>query len=418
MHIAIIGAGIIGVTTAYELAEGGHAVTVFERHSSVAEEASFANAGIVAPGFVAPWRAPHWLRLFWSRSPAASRLTWPLSSADLTWLRRQRSAGMPAMRALGQAAMQRLATYSRERLHQITERLDYTFDRTEGILILLRTARNRERAQPTLVRLRDAGASCREISADEARQIEPALHPNTPLAGAIHVPDGEAGNCRQFAVIARDAAEQKGAQFVFNTSVIGIDPSYPASLWIAGETQPRGFDAVVLCTGAAASELLAPLGLRLPLASVYGYSISAPVDEPALAPRAAVFDGRIAIARLGQRVRVAGLAEIGGRHDNASTRAHALPAWAEQRLYRTLTDWFPAAARLTNGVQVWRGARPTLPDGPPALGASGLPGLWLNLGHGAHGWCMACGAARIVADLLEGHAPEIDLQGLEPERWR
>ena len=418
MHIAIIGAGIAGVTTAYELAAGGHAVTVFERHGSVAEEASFANAGVIAPDLVAPWRAPRWSNLFFARDGATPCLTWPLSSADMTWLRHQRRAGNPATFNLAQAAMRRLMTYSQARLHHISEQLDYTFDHAEGVLILLRGERDRERMQPDLERLRASGASCEEISADQARQIEPALHPDTPLAGAIHVPGGEAGNCRQFAVIVRDAAEQKGAQFIFNADVAGLDRGRPASLWITGEAQPRNFDAVVLCAGVGASELLAPLGLRLPLASIHGYSVSAPVAELALAPRAAVIDGQITITRLGQRVRVAGLGEIGGRHGNTSAHIPALPAWAEKRLYRTLTDWFPAAARLTNGVQVWRGARSMLPDGPPVLGSSGLPGLWLNLGHGDNGWAMACGAARILADLLEGHGPEIDLQGFGLERFR
>jgi D-amino-acid dehydrogenase len=416
MHIAIIGAGIIGVTTAYELAESGHTVTVFERHGSVAEEASFANAGVIMPGFTAPWRASNWLRRLVARDRAALRLTWPLSGTDLAWLRRQRRASAPDVRAVNQAAMQRLTTYSRARLHQVAEQLDYTFDRVQGALILLRTERDRARAQPDLVRLRDAGATCREVNADEARVIEPALHPATSLAGAIHVLDGEAGNCRQFAVIVRDAAEQRGAQFVFNTAV-ALDPAQYASLRIAGEPGPRQFDAIVLCAGTAAGELLAPLGIRLPLAPIHGYSISAPVAEPVLAPRAAVLDGGIAITCLGRRVRVAGLAEIGGHNDSANAAASILPAWVEQRLYRALTDWFPAAARLTNGIQVWRGARPMLPDGPPVLGASGVPGLWLNLGHGAYGWGMSCGSARIIADLIAGHAPEIDLQGLGVERF-
>jgi D-amino-acid dehydrogenase len=164
--------------------------------------------------------------------------------------------------------------------------------------------------------------------------------------------------------------------------------------------------------------LLAPLGIRLPLALIHGYSISAPVAEPVFAPHAAVLDGGIAITCLGRRVRVAGLAETGGRDNNASVAVPVLPTWVEQRLYRSLTDWFPAAARLTSGIQVWRGTRPMLPDGPPVLGASGVPGLWLNLGHGAYGWSMSCGSARIMADLIAGHNPEIDLQGLSMERFR
>jgi D-amino-acid dehydrogenase len=414
MHIAIIGAGIAGVTTAFELAANGHAVTVFERHSSVAEEASFANAGISTPGVTAPWRASHWLRRLVIRDRAALRLTWPLSSRDWSWLRRQKRASVPDIRAINQTAMQHLVAYSRVRLHQVAEQMEYVFDQAEGVLILLRTERERERAQANLAQLREAGVACREVDADEARRIEPALHPATPLAGAIHVPDGKAGNCRQFAVIVRDAAEQRGAEFVFNTAVM-LDPKRPTSLRIAGQSAPRRFDAIVLCAGTAARESLAPLGIRLPLVPIYGYSISAPVAEPVLAPRAAVLDGGVAITSLGRRVRVAGLAEIGGRRGNLEGK---LPAWAEHRLYRALTDWFPAAARLTNGVQIWRGARPMLPDGPPVLGASGVPGLWLNLGHGDYGWAMSCGSARIIADLIAGRAPDIDLHGLGLERFR
>jgi len=415
MHIAIIGAGITGVTTAYELAENGHAVTVFERHGSVAEEASFANAGITAPGFTVPWHAALGWRRLLTRQLATLRRTWPLTGEERAWLRRQRRASAADIRTISQAAMQRLATYSQARLEHVAEQLEYTFDRANGLLILLRTERDRERLQTNLVRLRAAGAACREIDADEARQIEPALHPGTPLAGAIHVPDGEAANCRQFAVIVRDAAEQLGAQFVFGTPVT-LDPAHPGQLWAAG--QPGRFDAIVLCPGTAAGELLAPLGIRLPLVPIYGYSISAPVAEPVLAPRAALIDRDIAITCMGRRVRVAGLAEIGGQRDKANIAARLLPAWAEQRLYRALTDWFPAAANLTNGVQIWRGARPMLPDGPPVLGASGVPGLWLNLGHGDYGWAMSCGSARIIADLIAGRPPEIDLNGLGVERFR
>jgi D-amino-acid dehydrogenase len=414
MHIAIIGAGIAGVTTAYELAENGHAVTVFERHGSVAEEASFANAGVIAPGFTAPWRAGRGWRRFFTRQQTALRRTWLLTGDERAWLRRQRQAGASDTRVISQAAMQRLVTYSQARLDQVAEQLDYTFDRAKGLLILLRTERDRERAQPNLVQLRDAGAACREIDADEARQIEPALHPGTPLAGAIHVPGGEAANCRQFAVIVRDAAEQLGAQFVFSTAVT-LDPAQPGQLWAGG--QSGRFDAIVLCPGTAAGELLAPLGIRLPLAPIYGYSISAPVSEPVLAPRAALLDRDITITCMGRRVRVAGLAEIGGQRDKAKS-ARQLPAWAEQRLYHALTDWFPAAVNMTNGVQIWRGARPMLPDGPPVLGASGAPRLWLNLGHGDYGWAMSCGSARIIADLIDGRPPEIDLHGLGVERLR
>ncbi len=414
MNIAILGAGIVGVTTAYELAADGHQVTVFERHASVAEGASFANAGVVTPGHVTPWAAPSLPlkvlgRLLARHAPV--RLRRPLTAADLGWLRLWRQASAPASYAANRDRMQRLAFYSRQRLHEVAASLAYDFDRSSGYLVLLRGEREQRLVQPGLALLRELGAPLHEITADEARQIEPALHPHTPLAGAIHLPQDEVGNCRQFAVILRDAAEQLGAHFAFNTPVASVDKAQAATLYIANETAPRRFDAVVLCAGVQSAALLRPLGLRLPLVPVYGYSVSAHIPEPVHAPRSGVMDERyqVAISRLGQRVRVAGSAELGGR-------PHEMNDAAIRTLYKVLADWFPAAARLSSGVQVWKGARPMLPDGPPVLGASGIPGLWLNLGHGSSGWALSCGSARVLADLIGGRAPAIDTEGLGIQR--
>jgi D-amino-acid dehydrogenase len=168
---------------------------------------------------------------------------------------------------------------------------------------------------------------------------------------------------------------------------------------------------VVVSAGLASAALTKPLGLRIPLVAVHGYAISAPVREPLDAPRSGVMDERykVAITRLGQRIRITGGSEIGGdasRHQPASL----------QTLYRVLDDWFPGAARTQENVQVWKGARPMLPDGPPLLGPSGIPGVWLNLGHGASGWTLACGSARVIANQISGQHSEIDLQGLGLER--
>jgi D-amino-acid dehydrogenase len=415
MNIAILGAGIIGVTTAYELAADGHQVTVFERHASVAEGASFANAGVVAPGYVTPWAAPGMpikvLRHLLARH-APVRMRRPLSAADLNWMRLWRQACAPAAYTANRARMQRLAFYSRQRLHEVAARMAYDFDRSDGYMVLLRGERDQRMVQPGLALLRELGVPFHEINASEARQIEPALHPDTPLAGAIHLPQDEVGNCRQFAVILRDAAEQLGARFVFNTAVERIDKAQSAMIHIAGDATPQTFDAVVLCAGVQSATLLRPLGVRLPLRPVYGYSISAHIPEPLHAPRSGVMDERykVAITRMGQRVRVAGSAEIGGRPDDMNDDAVGT-------LYKVLADWFPGAARLSSGVQVWKGARPMLPDGPPVIGASGIPGLWLNLGHGSSGWALSCGSARVLADQMAGRSPEIDVEGLGAQRW-
>ncbi len=414
MKIAIVGAGIIGVTTAWELAAAGHEVTVFDRRGAAAEEASFANAGVVAPGYVTPWAAPGMrgkvLRSLLS-THGAIKLRWPINARDVGWMSRWQKACKLETYLANRSRMQRLAFYSRTRLHEITETRELSYERSDGYLVLLRSKREQKMVRPGLDVLREAGTNFREVDADEARRIEPALSIDTDLAGAIHLPDDEVANCRQFALLLKWEAESLGAQFHFNCDIAPLSRSAPTSLSLAAGSPALPFDAVVVCAGLASARLLRPLGLKIPLAPVYGHSISANIREPLNAPQSAVMDERykVAISRLGQRVRVAGSAELGGSLDTMN------PA-ALQTLYKVLQDWFPGAATLQAGVQQWKGARPMLPDGPPVLGASGIAGIWLNLGHGSSGWALSCGSARVLADLVGGRRPEIDLEGLGVER--
>jgi D-amino-acid dehydrogenase len=416
MKIAVVGAGIIGITTAWELASDGHEVTVIERRGAAAEETSFANAGVVAPGYVTPWAAPGMpakvMRYLFS-AHAPVRVGLPLSANELAWMWRWWRACKPATYLANRARLQRLAFYSRTCLHQITADMQLEYDRSDGYMVLLRSEQDSAMVQGGLQVLRDAGVSYREIGEDDARKVEPALNPDTHFFGAIHLPQDEVGNCRQFALLLKNESLRAGVQYEFNTTVVRVDASPHASILIAGENSARSFDAVVVCAGLDSAALLKPLGLAIPLAAVHGYSVSAHVREPLNAPRSALMDERykVAISRLGQRVRVAGSAEIGGHPD--TKRAKSL-----QTLYKVLHDWFPGAALMSSGVQEWKGARPMLPDGPPVIGASGLPGIWLNLGHGSSGWALSCGSARALADLMAGRKPAIDLEGLGVERLR
>ena len=417
MKIAVIGAGIIGITTAYELAVDGHKVTVFERRGAAAEETSFANAGVVAPGSVTPWAAPGMpgkvLGNLLSRH-AAVKLSLPLSSGDLTWMWKWWRACKLETYLANRARLQRLAFYSRERLHQLTAELQLDYDRAEGYTVLLRSEKDSRMVQPGLQVLREAGVAFSEINAEAVRKIEPAINPDTEFLGGIHLPNDEVANCRQFALLLKDKARDLGVKFEFNTSVAELNRAQAASVLIAGESTPRQFDEIVLCAGLASAALLKPLGLKIPMAAVYGYSISAPIREAINAPRSALMDERykVAISRLGNRVRVAGSAEIGG---SLSTQR----ASSVRTLYKVLHDWFPGAAQNANtgaSVQLWKGARPMLPDGPPLIGNSGIPGLWLNLGHGSSGWALSCGSARALADVMSGEKADVDMEGFGIER--
>jgi len=421
MRIAVIGAGIIGVTTAFELAVDGHEVTVFERRSAAAEETSFANAGVIAPGYVTPWAAPGMpakVARFLLSEHAPVRIGFPLSASEIAWMWKWYRSCDLATYTANRARMQRLAFYSRTRLHDITEHFGLDYDRSTGYMVMLRTDNDRKLVQPGLQVLRDAGVKFNEIDAEAARAIEPALNVDTPFAGAIHLPQDEVGNCRQFALLLKNECQARGVKFEFNSTVAPLASSTPGSLQVTnaeGATAQWNFNAIVVCGGVDSALLLQPLGLDVPLAPVYGYSISAPIREPLNAPRSGIMDERykVAISRMGNRVRVAGSAELGG--SPAKKRASSI-----QTLYKVLHDWFPGAAQLakTNGatVQEWKGARPMLPDGPPLIGATGVPGVWINLGHGSSGWALSCGSARVVADLMAGRAPEVDIEGLGVER--
>ena len=418
MHVAVVGAGIVGVTSAYELAALGLEVTVFERRGSVAAESSFANAGVVAPGYVTPWAAPGmpWQvlrRLFGADAPV--RLAGLGALAQAPWIWRWWRACRPQVHAANRAAMQRLAHFSRERLLELTRTLHLDYDQMPGYLVLLRTERDLALAQHGLGLLREWGVTHHVVDAERCRVIEPGLHPDTALHAAIQLPQDGVGNCRHFAHLLKAEAMRLGARFRFNADVRAMTPGMQPEI-TTGDGRKHTFDAVVVCAGAQANDLLASIGLKLPLAPIHGYSVTAPLrhvdGHPQPGPRAALMDERykVAISRLGQRIRVAGGAEIGGRLDRLDPAPLAT-------LYRVLDDWFPGAA-VTRDAQHWKGARPTLPDGPPVLGESGAPGVWLNLGHGSSGWALACGSARVLAERLAGREAPLDTSGLTVARLR
>jgi D-amino-acid dehydrogenase len=404
MRVAVIGAGLVGVTTAYELSAAGHQVEVFERRSSVAAEASFAQAGVIAPAWV---------------EPLGGCSPWRLGLATPTrwaWLGRAIAAHRERLLVSHRLALQRLALASRQRMLDLTRSIDLDFEQADGVLVLLRHERQLRAHRATLRRMAELGVAFDLVDAERARQIEPALNPAQPLRAAIHLPQDAVGNGRQFAHRLKALAVLKGAHFRFDTAVNSLRPGAPVTLVLAdGSTVVA--DSVVVCAGVDAASLLASAGLTLPLRALWGVSVTAPVNhvdgQLPQAPRAGVIDATsgTVISRLGQRVRVSGGHTLGGM---ATTPP---PLHTLRALYRTLGDWFPGSAIMREAVH-WRGPRPVLPDGMPAIGASRLPGVWLNVGHGGHGWTLACGSARLIVAQLAGQAPDEALVPLSAARLR
>lgn len=431
MRIAVIGAGLAGVTTAYELARDGHEVTVFERRGGIAAQGSFAPACVMAAGL--------WLAHAATGSPPGQE---PMSARarDLIWLyRRWQSARhdglVPRLKCMAD-----LAQLNRERLHSLTAAHQLEFERHDGVLALLRTARHALRAQALLDQHAGLALPVRWLSAQQARAVEPALNPAMVIEGALHWPTGETGNGRQFAHALKAVAQQLGANFQFQLDVeaISVAPGSPqVDLRVArchelGDSAlaPNGtgnttvpddplptFDAAVLCSSDAAARLLGgPQGIRHFIPG-HLHSITAPLREPAepgesFAPQGAVLDpaARTTVSRMGERVRAAGGAAFG-----------LPPAHADDTvlncLYRSLEDCFPGAAR-TARARPWVGRQSACVDGLPAVGPSGLPGIWLHCGHGTNGWAWAAATSSLLADQIAGRPATLDTTLLGPARLR
>ena len=392
MKIAIVGAGFSGIATACELASDGHAVTVFERRGAAVEEAGFGHAGLVAPGCA-------WARLGSESIPLRDS---GLHPSGWGWHRQQR-----ALRTAGTGDDERLALaiFSQQRLRMVAAALELSYQRADGVLVLVRNEKDRRRLAPVWEHLRAAGRAANEAPPETIRLLEPGLNADTALAAAVHLPDDEVGNCRQLALLLRAQAERHGVVFCFNTVVARVAGGTPATVVIDHDPTPRNFDAVVLCAGMGAPALLQGLGpRRLPFDTLHGYSLSAAIREPLHAPYSAVVDATsgATIVRLGDRIRVAGATHIGSM--NEARRQTAM-----QSLYQALHRWFPGAARLSTGVQEWHGERLVLPDERPLLGPSGTPGVWLHLASGGHGWSFGSGAARLLADAVGGQPTALPL---------
>jgi D-amino-acid dehydrogenase len=412
MKIAVIGAGIVGLCTAYELARDGHTVSVFERNAAVAEEASFACAGHLSPSLSHPLAFPAWPYASGLRNllkPTGIRLGRASKTRDLRWLMGWKATRQGYVERL--ACAQSLAAYSLECLHGITGQDGLVHEQSQGALLLFKTETQSLAYQDLFAALKELASGARLVTADEARTLEPALANDLVLHGGAYFPNDAVGNCRQFAHWLKDRLTEHGATLHFGTEVRGMDHSAGIQLHTVSKGS-LSFEQVVVCIGAAPSTLLAPQ-VKLPqLTPLWSYSLSGHIREPLNAPRSSVVDAhqQLSISRLGSRIRIAGGAELG-------SATHAKREQATRALYHAAQSHFPGAVDFSRSMQVWKGCSVFSPDALPLVGPVDTPGVWVNMAHGHNGWSMACGSARIIADGVLGRTPALDTALLHPGRF-
>jgi len=418
MRVMVLGAGVIGTSCAYYLARAGHEVVVVDRQRGPALETSFANAGGICPGFAGPWAAPglplkvaRWL--FTRDAPVV--LLPRLDPYQWRWLARFLRNCSAERFARNKARMQRIAHYSKACLTELITDTGIAFDHGEGgVLQLFRTEEELAGAEKSARVLTEFGIAHRVIDAQEVLTIEPALrNAAVKLAGGLHLPGDETGDCHKFTAALAELLRQRGVMFMFDTTVKRL---LLEGTRVAGAATDRGTleaDAYLVALGSEAARILRPLGIDLPIHPVKGYSLTIDLDGSVPAPRSSVMDEhyKVMITRLGTRLRVAGIAEIGGF--DVSIRPSG-PA----TVLRSLRELFPQAASApgASAAKAWAGLRPMTPDGPPYLGATRFANLFVNVGQGSNGWTQACGCGRVVADIVSGRGPDIDLEGFGVDR--
>jgi D-amino-acid dehydrogenase len=413
----VLGGGVIGVTTAYYLAKAGHAVTVVERRPGVALETSFANAGEVSPGYAAPWAGPgipkkavKWLLMKHGPlkvRPTADPYMWK-------WLLQMLRNCTSARYAINKGRMVGIAEYSRDCLKALRAETGITYDdRAQGTLQLFRTQAQLDHAADDIAVLKQYGVPFEVLDAAGCIAAEPGLAAVPHLiAGGLRLPGDETGDCHQFTQNLAKMATDLGVKFLFDTKIDGLVTDGDR---IAGVATGAGIlkgDDYVVALGSYSPFLVRTLGITIPVYPIKGYSITVPIVDAAKAPVSTVMDEsyKVAITRLGDRIRVGGTAEVSGFD-------HTLRTARKATLDQSVGDLFPGAGDLARS-SFWCGLRPMTPDGPPVIGGTKFRNLYLNTGHGTLGWTMACGSGRALADLLSGRRPETDLSELGLSRYR
>lgn len=415
MRVIVLGSGVIGVASAYYLAQQGAEVTVLDRQSGPAEETSFGNAGQISPGYSTPWAAPgipfkavKWM--FQHHAPLAINLDG--SMWQLQWMAQMLKNCNPQSYAVNKERMMRVAEYSRDCLRELRKDTGINYEnRAKGTLQLFRKEAQMEAVQRDISVLQECGVSYELLNGNELGRVEPALaNTQDKLVGGLHLPNDETGDCYLFTNALAQIAKELGVNFQFNQNVekLIVEGDEIKGVQVNGKLLTA--DRYVLAFGSYSRDFLKPLDLQLPVYPVKGYSLTIPIVDPAFAPQSTVLDEtyKIAITRFDQRIRVGGMAELSGFNLGLNEDRRAT-------LQMVTQDLFPGGDMAQ--ASFWTGLRPMTPDSTPIIGATRFKNLFLNTGHGTLGWTMACGSGKLISDIVLNHKTEISTDGLSIQRY-
>ncbi|NDY81781.1 D-amino acid dehydrogenase [Orrella sp. NBD-18] len=416
MKVIVMGAGVIGTTTAYYLARAGADVTVIDRQPCAANETSFANAGQVSPGYSTPWAAPgiplkaiKWM--FERHAPLAISLDG--SMWQLRWMAAMLRECNSERYEINKERMMRVSEYSRDCLRQLRHDTGIHYEhRTGGTLQLFRTQAQLDAVQRDIKVLEECGVPFELLNRDQLTQVEPGLaHARNLLTGGLRLPNDETGDCQMFTTQLAEKAKELGVKFMFDTPIEQIMSNGRQIEGIRVNGQVLKADKYVAAMGSYTRDLVAPLQIDLPVYPVKGYSLTIPLVDESFAPQSTVLDEtyKIAVTRFDQRIRVGGMAELCGFNLNLNPRRR-------ETLEKVVTELFPGGD--LSKASFWTGLRPMTPDSTPVVGATHLSNLFINAGHGTLGWTMACGSGKLIADQLTGRKTEISTDGLSVVRYK
>ncbi|MBA4175134.1 MAG: D-amino acid dehydrogenase small subunit [Leptothrix sp. (in: Bacteria)] len=420
MKVLVLGGGVIGVATAYYLARAGHEVEVVDRQGGPALETSFANAGEVSPGYSSPWAGPGVpvKAIKWMLMQHSPLVIWPLlDPAMWRWGAMMLANCTAKAYALNKSRMVPLAEYSRDCLKALRAETGIGYDeRTQGTLQLFRTQKQLDGIAGDVAVLKQYGVPFEVLDRAGFCAVEPALQlTRHKFVGALRLPGDETGDCFKFTNRLAELAAVLGVKFRWDTRIQALQVEGTGQGGaISGVHTDAGLlkaDKVVLALGSHSPLLLAPVGIRIPVYPVKGYSITVPITDARCAPESTIMDEthKVAVTRLGDHIRVGGTAELAGYSLNLREARRAT-------LNHVVSDLFPQGGDVSQ-ASFWCGLRPMTPDGTPIVGPTPVRGLLLATGHGTLGWTMAAGTGRVIADMVSGKAPDIDASGLAMARY-